>query len=195
MELSRIVEILQGGKSYGSGYLITPRHLLTARHVPLPGVLGTSCNVRPICRFREEPKSLDVQTRPPPVSAKVGWVHKSCDLAVIEITGDPISGPPAFDTEQVQKVLDRIDTSNEVGLRDRALLGTLAYTFARIGAVVNLTVEDYFQTGKRSMIRFRSKAARRRSRCTTNWRSFLTSIGDIGPWKPTNCAPLSDCAR
>jgi integrase/recombinase XerD len=62
---------------------------------------------------------------------------------------------PAFDTEQVQKVLDKIDTSNEVGLRDRALLGTLAYTFARIGAVVNLKVEDYFQTGKRSMIRFR----------------------------------------
>ena len=43
---------------------------------------------------------------------------------------------PAFDIEQVQKVLDKIDTSNEVGLRDRALLGTLAYTFARIGAVV-----------------------------------------------------------
>jgi hypothetical protein len=32
---------------------------------------------------------------------------------------------PAFDTEQVQKVLDKIDTSTEVGLRDRALLGTL----------------------------------------------------------------------
>src|SRR5580704_4032205 len=31
---------------------------------------------------------------------------------------------PAFHTEQVQKVLDKIDTSNEVGLRDRALLGT-----------------------------------------------------------------------
>jgi integrase len=57
---------------------------------------------------------------------------------------------PAFETDQVQKVLDKIDTSNEVGLRDRALLGTLAYTFARIGAVVNLKVEDYFQTGKRS---------------------------------------------
>jgi len=60
----------------------------------------------------------------------------------------------------VQKVLDRIDTSNEVGLRDRALLGTLAYTFARIGAVVNLKVEDYFQTGKRSMIRFREKGGK-----------------------------------
>jgi integrase len=30
------------------------------------------------------------------------------------------------------------------GLRDRALLGVLAYTFARIGAVVNLKVEDYY---------------------------------------------------
>ena len=67
---------------------------------------------------------------------------------------------PAFDTEQVQKVLDRIDMSNEVGLRDRALLGTLAYTFARIGAVVNLKVEDYFQTGKRSMIRFSEKGGK-----------------------------------
>jgi integrase/recombinase XerD len=67
---------------------------------------------------------------------------------------------PAFDTEQVQKVLDKIDTSSEVGLRDRALLGTLAYTFARIGAVVNLKVEDYFQTGKRSMIRFSEKGGK-----------------------------------
>jgi hypothetical protein len=78
----------------------------------------------------------------------------------------PSHGPPgrsltpAFDTEQVQKVLDKIDISNEVGLRDRALLGTFAYTFARIGAVVNLKVEDYFQTGKRSMIRFREKGGK-----------------------------------
>jgi integrase/recombinase XerD len=56
--------------------------------------------------------------------------------------------------------LDKIDTSNEVGMRDRALLGTLAYTFARIGAVVNLKVEDYFQTGKRSMIRFSEKGGK-----------------------------------
>jgi hypothetical protein len=30
------------------------------------------------------------------------------------------------------------------GLRDRALLGVMAYTFARIGAVLNLNVEDYY---------------------------------------------------
>ena len=37
---------------------------------------------------------------------------------------------------------------------------TLAYTFARIGAVVNLKVEDYFQTGKRSLIRFKEKGGK-----------------------------------
>jgi hypothetical protein len=56
--------------------------------------------------------------------------------------------------------VDRLDTSNEVGFRDRALLGTWAHTFARIGAVVNLKVEDYFQTGKRSMIRFSEKGGK-----------------------------------
>jgi predicted enzyme related to lactoylglutathione lyase len=41
-----------------------------------------------------------------------------------------------------------------------ALLDTLAYTFARIGAVVKLKVEDYFQTGKPSMIRFSEKGGK-----------------------------------
>src|SRR5260370_30772443 len=53
---------------------------------------------------------------------------------------------PAFDTDQVQKLLSSIDTSHVVGHRDKALLATLAYTFGRISAVVSLRVEDYFQT-------------------------------------------------
>jgi site-specific recombinase XerD len=64
---------------------------------------------------------------------------------------------PAFSTEEVQRLLKSVDTSHVVGHRDKALLATLTYTFARIGAVVNLRVEDYFQTGKRSLIRFREK--------------------------------------
>jgi integrase len=50
---------------------------------------------------------------------------------------------PAFVDGEVQKFLDAIETSTHTGLRDRALLGTMAYTFARIGAAVNLNVEDY----------------------------------------------------
>jgi integrase len=51
---------------------------------------------------------------------------------------------PAFVDGEVQKLLDAVDASTHTGLRDRALLGVLAYTFARIGAVVNLRVEDYY---------------------------------------------------
>jgi site-specific recombinase XerD len=47
-----------------------------------------------------------------------------------------------------------------VGLRDRAILGVLAYTFARIGAVVSLRVKDYFQVGKRSVLRFSEKGGK-----------------------------------
>ena len=65
-----------------------------------------------------------------------------------------------FSTEEVQKILASVDTSHVVGHRDRAFLATLAYTFARIGAVVNLKVEDYFQAGKRSLIRFKEKGGK-----------------------------------
>ena len=36
--------------------------------------------------------------------------------------------------EQARELLDSIDTKTVVGLRDRALIGLLVFTFARIGA-------------------------------------------------------------
>jgi integrase len=53
-----------------------------------------------------------------------------------------------------------IETTTHTGLRDRALLGLLAYTFARIGAVVNLKVEDYYPSGKRFLLRFKEKGGK-----------------------------------
>jgi hypothetical protein len=35
-----------------------------------------------------------------------------------------------------------------VGLRDRAIIAVMTYTFARVGAVVALTVEDYSRTSQ-----------------------------------------------
>jgi integrase len=46
-----------------------------------------------------------------------------------------------------------------VGLRDRALIGVMVHTFARISAVVGMQVEDYFANGKRWWVRQRRKAA------------------------------------
>ena len=67
---------------------------------------------------------------------------------------------PAFVEGEVQKLLGTVETSTHTGLRDRALLGVLAYTFARIGAVVNLKVEDYYPSGKRFLLRFKEKGGK-----------------------------------
>jgi site-specific recombinase XerD len=48
-----------------------------------------------------------------------------------------------------------------VGLRDRALIGVMVYTFARISAVVGMQVEDYFANGKRWWVRLHEKGGKR----------------------------------
>jgi site-specific recombinase XerC len=67
---------------------------------------------------------------------------------------------PAFVDGEVQKLLDAVEISTHTRLWDRALLGVLAYTFARIGAVVNLKVEDYYPSGKRFLLRFKEKGGK-----------------------------------
>ena len=43
---------------------------------------------------------------------------------------------PVLTEEEARRLLDSIDTTIVVGLRDRALIGVMTYAFARIGAVV-----------------------------------------------------------
>ena len=50
-------------------------------------------------------------------------------------------------------LLDGIDASTLVGLRDRAFLGVLVYSFARVSAAVSLRVADYYTQGRRSFFR------------------------------------------
>jgi integrase/recombinase XerD len=42
-----------------------------------------------------------------------------------------------------------MNTKSLVGLRDRAMVAVMAFTFARVSAVVNLKVEDYYPQKKR----------------------------------------------
>ena len=53
-----------------------------------------------------------------------------------------------------------IDVSDIVGLRDRALIGTMVFSFARISAVLGMKVEDYYQNGKRWWIRLHEKGGK-----------------------------------
>lgn len=64
---------------------------------------------------------------------------------------------PVLSSDQARKLLDCIDTSKPIGLRDRAILGVMIYTFARIGAVVGMNHEDYVQNGKQCFVRLLEK--------------------------------------
>jgi integrase/recombinase XerD len=68
---------------------------------------------------------------------------------------------PVLTTDQARLLLDSIDTSTLVGLRDRALIGVMTYAFARIGAVVAMRVEDYFANGKRWWVCLHEKGGKR----------------------------------
>ena len=67
---------------------------------------------------------------------------------------------PVLQPEEVRLLLDSIDTSAIGGLRDRALLGVMVYSFARVSAVVNMNVDDYYQQGKRWWLRLREKGGK-----------------------------------
>lgn len=67
---------------------------------------------------------------------------------------------PVLTAEEARQLLDSVDTSTIIGLRDRALIGVMVYSFARVSAVVGMRVEDYYQNGKRWWIRLHEKGGK-----------------------------------
>jgi site-specific recombinase XerD len=67
---------------------------------------------------------------------------------------------PVLDRDEARALLAAIDTSSLIGLRDRALIGTMIYTFARVGAVLQMNVEDYFTQGRRGWVRLHEKGGK-----------------------------------
>jgi integrase/recombinase XerD len=64
---------------------------------------------------------------------------------------------PVLSSEEATALLSGMDISTVVGLRDRAMIAVMTYTFARVGAVVALSVEDYFPQKKRWWLRLHEK--------------------------------------
>ena len=69
---------------------------------------------------------------------------------------------PALSAEEVAELIDSIPTDTLVGLRDRALIGLMAYTFARVGAALAMNVGDYYPQGKQWSVRLREKGGKRK---------------------------------
>ncbi|MGK7871567.1 tyrosine-type recombinase/integrase [Falsiroseomonas sp. E2-1-a20] len=62
--------------------------------------------------------------------------------------------------DEAKALLAAIPTDGVVGLRDRALIGLLLYTFARVGAATVMRVGDYSPVSKRWWVRLHEKGGR-----------------------------------
>ena len=76
--------------------------------------------------------------------------------------------------DQARQLLDSIDVTELSGLRDRALIGVMVYSFARVSAAATLRVEDYFGNGKRAWLRLHKKGGKRHEvPCHHNLATYL----------------------
>ena len=73
----------------------------------------------------------------------------------------PKGATPVLSPAETRSLLDGIDAGSLVGLRDRALLSVMVYSFARVSAVVGMRRQDYFLQGTRGWLRLHEKGGKR----------------------------------
>jgi heme-degrading monooxygenase HmoA len=67
---------------------------------------------------------------------------------------------PVLSPAEARLVLDAIDLNTHAGLRDRALIGLMVYSFARIGAAVAMKVDDVYVQNRRLWLRLHEKGVK-----------------------------------
>jgi integrase len=115
---------------------------------------------------------------------------------------------PILTKEETRQLLDSIESTSLIGLRDRALIGTMVYSFARIGAVLGMKVEDYYPQGKHWWLRPHEKGGKRHDvPCHHTLETHLDAYCDavelwdqkktplfrtisVGPGRPLTAEPL-----
>jgi site-specific recombinase XerC len=68
---------------------------------------------------------------------------------------------PVLDPAEARQLLDSIDVSTPIGLRDRALIGLMVFSFARVGAALAMRVDDVYMQQRRLWVRLREKGGKR----------------------------------
>jgi site-specific recombinase XerD len=67
---------------------------------------------------------------------------------------------PVLASDETRQLLDSIDVTTLKGLRDRALIGVMVYTFARVSAVLGMKVKDYYVQGRRGRVLLHEKGGK-----------------------------------
>jgi site-specific recombinase XerD len=86
---------------------------------------------------------------------------------------------PVLDPSEARALLDSIDVTTPVGLRDRALIALMVYSFARIGAALAMKVEDVYVQHRRLWVRLHEKGGKRHEMpCHHNLEAYLHAYID-----------------
>jgi integrase/recombinase XerD len=81
----------------------------------------------------------------------------------------PVKGPthvvkrgktPVLSVEDARTLLDSIPLDSLQGLRDRALIGVMLFSFARVSAVLGMKVSDFYENGRRRWFRLLEKGGK-----------------------------------
>jgi len=67
---------------------------------------------------------------------------------------------PVLEPTEARALLDSIDATTPAGLRDRALIALMVYSFARIGAALAMKVEDVYTQNRRLWVRLHEKGGK-----------------------------------
>ena len=111
----------------------------------------------------------------PTVKQHLAAIRMLCDYLVVHgvLRMNPaaaVRGPkysakrgktPVLSGAEARGFLEAIETKTLLGLRDRALVAVMVYTFGRVGAVTHMRVEDFYPQGKRWWFRLHEKGGKR----------------------------------
>jgi site-specific recombinase XerD len=83
---------------------------------------------------------------------------------------------PVLSPEEARALIDSIEVTTVVGLRDRALIALMVFSFARIGAALGMQVEDVYTQNRRFWVRLREKGGKAHAMpCHHNLETYLTA--------------------
>ena len=86
---------------------------------------------------------------------------------------------PVLDPAEARALFDSIDVTTQAGLRDRALIGLMVYSFARVGAALAMKLEDVYVQNRRLWVRLHEKGGKRHEMpCHHNLEAYLHAYID-----------------
>ena len=103
---------------------------------------------------------------------------------------------PVLSPEEARQLLDSISTDTLIGKRDRALIGLMTYTFARIGAATSMEVRDVYSQNRRLWVRLHEKGGKQvELPCHHSLEVYLDDLIEAAGLQGTPRAPLFQTIR